>query len=105
MLTDMLSLPRHPVCRARAPMVAAHVAQSIPHRHQEGTMDQQEPAQPDAPEPDENDDTEGQAFRWQIVDDPKSGKRLKAGWTPDEPQPGRSSRTRTSTDSKGSGSR
>ena len=68
-------------------------------------MNEQEPVQPTGPAPDDADDTEGQAFRWQVVDDPKSGKRLKAGWTPDEPQPGRSPRTRTSTGGKGSDSR
>ncbi len=36
------------------------------------------------------DDTEGQAFRWQLVDDPKGGRQLRQGWTPDEPQGGRS---------------
>ena len=35
------------------------------------------------------DDTEGQAFKWQVVDDPKGGRQLRQGWTPDEPQTGR----------------
>lgn len=50
--------------------------------------------------PDE-DDTEGQAFKWQVVDDPKGGRQLRQGWTPDEPQSGR---TRTATPTKGKGS-
>jgi hypothetical protein len=50
-----------------------------------------------APGTDE-DDTEGQAFKWQIIDDPKGGKQLRQGWTPDEPQ---SRRARTNTSTKG----
>jgi hypothetical protein len=50
-------------------------------------------------------DTEGQAFKWQIVDDPKSGRQLRAGWTPDEPQAGRPARSTTATKGKDSNSR
>ncbi len=32
------------------------------------------------------DDTEGQAFSWSVVDDPKKGKRLHQTYTPDEPK-------------------
>ncbi len=46
------------------------------------------------------DDTEGQAFKWQVVDDPKGGRQLRQGWTPDEPQTGRG---RTSSASKDKG--
>lgn len=49
--------------------------------------------------PSADDDTEGQAFRWQVVDDTKGGKQLRQGWTPDEPQAGRA-RTNTSTKGK-----
>ena len=40
---------------------------------------------------DEN-DTEGQAFAWRLVDDPKVGKRLRQSWSPDDPLPGRPAR-------------
>ena len=46
--------------------------------------------QPPASE-DEN-DTEGQAFAWRLVDDPKGGKRLRQSWSPDDPPPGRPAR-------------
>ena len=46
--------------------------------------------QPTAPE-DEN-DTEGQAFAWRLVDDPKVGKRLRQSWSPDDAPPGRPAR-------------
>ena len=68
-------------------------------------MDEQGTPQPLAPTSESDDDTEGQAFKWQVVDDPKTGKRLSAGWTPDEPQEGRSARTKSSSKSKNNGSR
>ena len=51
-------------------------------------MDPETGAQPSPPPEDlEDDDVEGHAFKWQVVEDPKSGgKRLRADWTPDEPQ-------------------
>ena len=55
--------------------------------------------------PEDEYDTEGQAFKWQIVDDPKSGRQLSAGWTPDEPQAGRPARSTTSTKGKNSNPR
>jgi len=49
-------------------------------------MTDQNDTKPTVPVTD-RDDVEGHAFKWQIVNDPKSGdKRLRAGWTPDEPQ-------------------
>jgi hypothetical protein len=43
-----------------------------------------------AAQTDDEDDVEGHAFKWQVVTDPKDGgKKLRAGWTPDE-QPQRS---------------
>ena len=35
-----------------------------------------------------DDDTEGHAFKWDVVDDPKGGKRLRQGWNPNYPAPG-----------------
>ena len=35
-----------------------------------------------------DDDTEGHAFKWDVVDDPKGGKRLRQGWNPNDPAPG-----------------
>ena len=63
-------------------------------------MDQDTITQPTLDE----DDTEGQAFKWQIVELPKGGRQLRQGWTPDEPQDNRA-RTTTSTKGKGSTSR
>jgi hypothetical protein len=62
-------------------------------------MDQEPQTTPPALTP-EN-DTEGQAFKWQIVDDPKGGRQLRQGWTPDDPQSGRG---RTNSPPKGKGS-
>jgi hypothetical protein len=40
--------------------------------------------------PEDEDDVEGQAFTWKVVDDPKAGgKHLRAGWTPDDPKAAR----------------
>lgn len=33
----------------------------------------------------DEDDVEGHAFKWQVVTDKDGGKKLRAGWTPDEP--------------------
>lgn len=39
------------------------------------------------PPVEDEEDVEGHAFKWQVVNDPKTGDRkLRAGWTPDEPQ-------------------
>ena len=32
---------------------------------------------------DQEDDTEGHAFKWDRVEDPKGGKRLRQGWEPE----------------------
>jgi hypothetical protein len=51
------------------------------------TLDQDMTA---TPGPDaEEDDTEGQAFKWEVVEDPKGGRQLRQGWSPDEPGTGR----------------
>ena len=34
---------------------------------------------------DDEDDVEGHAFKWQVVTDKDGGKKLRAGWSPDEP--------------------
>jgi hypothetical protein len=36
-----------------------------------------------------DDDVEGHAFKWDLVDDPKGGKRLDQGWNPNDPAPGK----------------
>ncbi len=38
-----------------------------------------------ATDTDEN-DTEGQAFTWTVVDDPARGRHLRQSWTPDDPK-------------------
>lgn len=48
-------------------------------------MDSKPDTQPAAPQVDE-DDVEGHAFKWQVVTEKDGGKKLRAGWTPDEPQ-------------------
>jgi hypothetical protein len=58
----------------------------LPVTLQEKIMNEPETSPPDMTA---EDDTEGQAFKWQIVDDPKGGRQLRQGWTPDEPQSGR----------------
>ena len=65
--------------------------------HRRRPLDEQDTTRPAAPA-DDGDDTEGQAFKWQIVDDPKGGRQLRQGWTPDEPQSGKA---RTNTTAKG----
>ena len=67
-------------------------------------MDEQDTTQT-SPAPGDDSDTEGQAFKWQIVDDPKAGKRLSAGWTPDDAESGRPARPNTPTKGQTSGSR
>jgi hypothetical protein len=37
---------------------------------------------------DDEQDTEGHAFKWQIQEDAKGRKRLAQGWDPDSPPPG-----------------
>jgi hypothetical protein len=44
---------------------------------------------PDRPVLDDEEDTEGNAFKWEIVDDPKGGKRLRQGWNVEDPAPGK----------------
>jgi hypothetical protein len=46
--------------------------------------DEQRPSSEPASE--SEDDTEGQAFTWTVVDDPTKGRRLRQEWTPDDPQ-------------------
>ena len=41
------------------------------------------------PAPIEDEDTEGNAFKWELVDDPKGGKRLRQGWDTSDPAPGK----------------
>jgi hypothetical protein len=49
-------------------------------------MTDQPESRPAVPATDGEDDVEGHAFKWEVVADPKSGDRkLRAGWTPDEP--------------------
>ena len=36
----------------------------------------------------QDDDTEGHAFKWDLVEDPKGGRRLRQGWNPNDPAPG-----------------
>jgi len=67
-------------------------------------MERHDTTQPGTSASDEDADTEGQAFKWQVVDDPRTGKRLKAGWTPDD-QPGRPARTNNPSNGKGTSSR
>lgn len=58
-------------------------------------MTQDKTTKPAIPAATDEDDVEGHAFKWEVVNDPKSGdKRLRAGWSPDEPQskPGAPSR-------------
>ena len=31
-------------------------------------------------------DTEGQAFKWTVVQDPSRGRQLRQSWTPDDPK-------------------
>lgn len=38
--------------------------------------------------PDDEQDTEGNLFKWELVDDAKGGKRLRQGWDPASPAPG-----------------
>ena len=35
-----------------------------------------------------DEDTEGHAFKWDLVEDPKGGKSLRQGWNPQDPAPG-----------------
>lgn len=46
--------------------------------------DEREPEVP----ADEDQDTEGHAFKWQVTEDAKGRKRLQQGWDPDSPPPG-----------------
>ncbi len=54
-------------------------------------MSDQETRPQDRPDGTADDDTEGQAFTWSAVDDPKTGKRLRQSWSPDDPKDSRSS--------------
>ena len=48
-------------------------------------MTQDKTTKPAVPQVEDEDDVEGHAFKWQVVNDPKTGdKRLRAGWTPDD---------------------
>lgn len=49
-------------------------------------MDSTRGTRPHAPQADEEDDVDGHAFKWQVVTEKDGGKKLRAGWTPDEPQ-------------------
>lgn len=49
-------------------------------------MDSQHDTRPAVPQVDDEDDVEGHAFKWQVVTEKDGGKKLRAGWTPDEPQ-------------------
>jgi hypothetical protein len=52
-------------------------------------MDPKNDVQPQTPTTDDE-DVEGHAFKWAAETDPKSGtKRLRAGWSPDDPSTGR----------------
>ena len=52
----------------------------------------------DVKDPAQDDDTEGHAFKWDVVDDPKGGKRLRQGWNPNDPAPGAPQPRRSETD-------
>jgi hypothetical protein len=55
-------------------------------------MADQTPEQATDDRPIDETDVEGHAFKWQVVDDPRSGRRtLRQGWNPDDPPPGRHS--------------
>ncbi|MFN8621099.1 MAG: hypothetical protein U0869_10180 [Chloroflexota bacterium] len=59
-------------------------------------MSDDQSTRPAVPQVADEDDVEGHAFKWQVVSDPKTGdKRLRSGWTPDEPA-GKPSTPRTS---------
>jgi hypothetical protein len=50
----------------------------------------------------DDEDTEGNAFKWELVDDPKAGKRLRQGWDTTDPAPGKPQpRKSTAGDTKG----
>ena len=56
-------------------------------------MDPRNDVQPSSPQTDE-DDVDGHAFKWQVVTEKDGGRKLRAGWTPDEPQKPGSSTSR-----------
>jgi hypothetical protein len=64
-------------------------------------MENPNPAPSDRPDaPVDDDDTEAHAFKWDLVSDGKGGKRLRQGWNPDDPPPGRPAPIRPSSEGK-----
>ena len=55
---------------------------------------------PDRPVQSDDDDTEGHAFKWDVVEDPKGGKQLRQGWNPNDPAPGAPPARRSDTHGK-----